>query len=184
MSDDQFFDFCQANREWRMERTAEGDILVMSPSGSETSRRNAYLTAKLFSWAEQDRSGVAYDSSAGFRLPDRATLSPDASWVSKAKLSNVSAEERKKFPSLCPDFVVELRSPTDRLSDLKDKMQQYIDNGARLGWLIDPESDPHRVYVYRPGQAVDELIKPEHVSAEPELPGFLLEPTYFWNPGW
>jgi len=138
MTDDQFFDFCQVNRELRMERTAEGDIVIMLPAGFESGRRNATITARLRIWAERDGLGVVVDSSAGFRLPNGATRSPDAAWVLKSRIEPFSIEEREKFLPLCPDFVIERRSPTDRLADLKKKLVEYVDNGARLGWLLDP----------------------------------------------
>jgi Uma2 family endonuclease len=180
MNDDQFFKFCQFNRDLRIERTARGDILVMAPAGSESSRQNADLTMQLRVWAKQEGSGIVYDSSAGFKLPNGATRSPDASWILKSRLKRFSQQARQKFLPLCPDFVVELKSPTDRLSDLQAKMREYVNNGARLGWLINPET--MQVLVYRPGSPVEVLDKPEGVAGGPEFPGFVLDLSEIWNP--
>lgn len=181
MTADQFFEFCQINRDWRMERTVQGDILIMAPAGGEASSRNLELSAQLRNWAKRDGSGVAFDSSAGFTLPDGATRSPDAAWVRKARLKNLTAEQKQKFLPLCPDLVVELLSPSDRLSTAQDKMQEYLENGAQLGWLIDPKH--RRVYVYRPGVDVQCLEDPETLPGEPLLSGFLLDLKEIWEPG-
>jgi len=180
MTEDQFFLFCQINKELRIERTAKGDLIIMPPTGGETSHRNSDLTTALNSWAKQDGGGVAFDSSGGFRLPDGSMRSPDAAWVRRSRLAGLTPEEKKKFLPLCPDFVVELRSENDRLSDLQEKMQAYIDNGAQLGWLIDPQE--RRVYVYRPQHEVECLENPSSVSGEPELPGFVLALQEIWEP--
>ena len=173
MTDDQFFDFCQANRDLRIERTAEGDIMIMMPAGFGSGRRNARITAQLSAWAERDGTGIAVDSSAGFKLPNRATRSPDAAWVLKSRLTGFSNEELEKFLPLCPEFVIELRSPSDRLADLQRKLAEYIENGARLGWLIDPLNG--QVLVYRPGRAVEVLDHPQTISGDPELPGLVMD---------
>jgi len=180
MNDDQFFDFCQANRELRIERTADGDILLMSPTGAKSGQRNAIITMRLGIWAERNGKGVVFDSSTAFRLPNRAIRSPDAAWVLKSKLKRFSTVEQEKFLPLCPDFVIELKSPTDRLADLKKKLKEYIDNGARLGWLLNPEA--RQVLIYRPGRAVEVVNHPEAVSGEPELPGFVLDLKAIWEP--
>ncbi|HMD98053.1 MAG TPA: Uma2 family endonuclease [Terriglobia bacterium] len=173
MTDDQFFDFCQVNRDLRIERTAEGEIVIMLPAGFGSGCRNAIITEQLRAWAKRNGTGVAVDSSAGFKLPSGATRSPDAAWILKSRLKPLSIEEREKFLPLCPDFVVELRSPTDRLADLKRKLEEYIDNGARLGWLIDPPG--RQVFIYRPARTVEVLDHPETVSGDPELAGFVLD---------
>jgi Uma2 family endonuclease len=180
MNDDQFFDFCQANRELRIERTADGDILIMSPTGSRSGSRNAKITMRLGNWAERTGTGIVFDSSSGFRLPNGATRSPDAAWVLKSRLQPFSIAEREKFLPICPDFVIELKSPTDRLEELKNKLREYLDNGARLGWLLNPEL--RQVLVYRPAGAVELLDHPEAVSGDPELPGFVLELKEIWDP--
>lgn len=178
LSDDEFFEFCQLNRDLRIERNAGGGITIMPPPGGETSDRNAEITMQLRLWAKRDGTGVTFDSSGGFVLPNEAMLSPDASWVSRDRFAALTAEQRTKFPPLCPDFVIELRSPTDSLPALRSKMQEYIGNGARLGWLIDPREG--QVHVYRPGSPVEILQQPQSVSADPVLPGFTLEMADIW----
>lgn len=181
MTEDEFFEFCQINGDWQIERTAQGDILIMAPAGAESSYRNAELIAQLMAWAKRDGSGVAFDSSGGFALPNTATRAPDASWVRKTRLQNLSSEQKEKFLPLCPDFVAELLSPADRLPVAQEKMQEYLDNGAQLGWLIDPK---HRqVYVYRPNAAVERLDAPETLPGDPLLPGFILDLRDIWKPG-
>ena len=138
LTDNQLFELCLANRELQIERTAEGDLIIMPPVGGETGWRNAELTAALVGWAHRDGTGVAFDSSAGFLLPNGAMRSPDAAWVRRVRLEKLTPEQKRKFIPLCPDFVVEIRSPTDSLRALQAKMQEYITNGAALGWLIDP----------------------------------------------
>jgi Uma2 family endonuclease len=178
MTDEKFFEFCQLNSELRIERTVLGDVLIMPPTGGETSDRNAEITRQLRNWARQDGTGVAFDSSAGFNLPNGATRSPDASWVERSRLENLTLEQKRKFLPLCPDFVIELRSPSDRLADVKGKMQEYIDNGARLGWLFDPSN--RQVYRYRPG-IIEPLDNPQEIS-DPLLPGFVLNLREIWDP--
>ena len=138
---DQFFEFCQANKELRIERTAQGDCEIMALTGGETSWRNSGLIAQLYNWAESDGSGVVFDSSGGFIFPNGAIRSPDVSWVKKIRLAALTSEQKQRFLPLCPDFVIELRSPSDSLKALQDKMQEYIESGASLGWLIDPEAN-------------------------------------------
>lgn len=178
LTDDQFFEFCQLNRELRIERTAHGELSIMPLTGWETSEHNSEIGMQLRLWAKRDGTGVSSDSSGGFKLPNGATRSPDAAWITHARLATLSAEQKKKFLPLCPDFALELRSPTDSLSTLQAKMQEYIDNGARLGWLIDPEQ--RRVYVYRPEVPVEILENPETVSGDPVLPGFTLDLREIW----
>lgn len=178
LSESQFFALCQLNRDLRIERSAQGEMLIMPPAGGGTSQRNARITGRLVVWAERDGTGVTFDSSGGFRLPSGAVRSPDASWVDRSRLDQVEAKQRERFLPLCPDFVVELRSPSDRLEDLQAKMQEYLDNGARLGWLLDPR--PRHLYVYRPDADVERLENPETVSGEPVLPGFVLDLREIW----
>ena len=173
LTDDQFYEFCRLNRELRIERTAQGELWIMAPAGWDSSRRNLEIAIQLGLWAKRDGTGVAVDSSAGYLLPSGAGRAPDASWVRHDRLAALTAEERAKFLPLCPDFVIELRSPTDGLSALQDKMREYMDNGTQLGWLIDPLGD--QVFVYRPGAPVERLEEPDSVSADPLLPGFRLE---------
>jgi Uma2 family endonuclease len=178
LTDDQFFEFCQINRDLRIERTATGELLIMSPTGSETGGSNFKLAVQLGNWTEQDGTGIGFDSSTGFTLPNGATVSPDISWVKLERWNALSKQQRKTFAPISPDFVVELRSPSDTLKDLQDKMQQYINNGVKLGWLIDRKQ--RRVYTYRPGVPVQQLNNPETVSGEPELPGFVLKLGKIW----
>ncbi len=179
MTQDQFFEFCQANRDFRIERTAEGDLLIMPPAGGETSHRNAGLTAVFYVWARRDGSGLVFDSSGGFQLPNGATRAPDVAWVRRSRWDALTAKERRGFAPLCPEFVLELRSPSDDLSKLQEKMEEYVANGARLGWLIDPVS--RRVHVYRGDGRVEILEDPSSVSGDPTLPGFVLELSDIWG---
>jgi Uma2 family endonuclease len=178
LSYDQFLELSSINRDLRLELTAKRELTVMPPAGGETSRRNIELAAQVWVWAKRDGTGVAFDSSGGFTLPNGAVRSPDASWVERSRLEALSAEQREKFLPLCPDFVIELRSPTDRLSVLQDKMREYLDSGARLGWLIDPQQK--RVYVYRPQAPIQQLDAPEKISGHPVLPDFVLDLREVW----
>lgn len=178
LTDDQVYELCQANREWRIERTAERELIVMPPVGGETSEDNAEITRQLGNWAKRDGRGRVFDSSAGFILPDGAIRSPDAAWVATLRLAPLTAEQRKRFMPLCPDFVIEIRSPTDRLQPLQDKLHEYLRNGTQLGWLIDPEN--RCVYVHRAGTSVVRLEAPETLSGEPLLSGFALDLREMW----
>ena len=180
LTEDQFFALCQLNRDLRLERNAEGDIIVMPPTGGETGNRNAEITGQLVIWTKQDGIGAAFDSSTGFKLPNGADRSPDAAWVQKSRLAVLTQEEKEKFLPLCPDFVIELLSPSDELEEVKAKMDEYIENGARLGWLLEPRS--RRVYVYRPGESVIVIENTGQISGEPELPGFVLNLREIWEP--
>ncbi|BAY97519.1 hypothetical protein NIES37_14610 [Tolypothrix tenuis PCC 7101] len=172
LTDEQFFQMCQKNRNYRFERTASGEVLIMAPTGGETSNRNGRLTQKLFNWVDTNDLGIAFDSNGGFKLPNGAERSPDASWVKIDLWNALTPEQQEKFAPICPDFVVELRSPSDSLKDLQEKMREYIENGARLGWLIDRKNQ--RVEIYRPGKDVEILDNPESLSGEDVLPGFVL----------
>ncbi len=181
MDEEQFFEFCRLNRDWRIERTADGDLEIMPPTGGETGNRNLKIALQLGQWTERDGTGVAFDSSTGFVLPNGATRSPDASWVRRERLQTLSAEQKSKFPPLSPDFVVELRSPSDPLSTVEAKLREYIENGARLGWLIDPET--RRAHIYRPNEPVQVLEDPDSLSGDPVLPGFILDLRRIWETG-
>jgi Uma2 family endonuclease len=173
LTDDQFFELCQKNRDYRFERTSDGELIIMPPTGGETSNRNARLTQRLMNWADTNELGIAFDSNGGFKLPNGADRAPDASWIKIERWNALTSEQRQKFLPLCPDFVVELRSPTDSLKTTQEKMQEYIDNGARLGWLIDQKNQ--RVEIYRQGQDVEILQSPASLSGEDVLPGFVLD---------
>jgi len=178
LTDAQFYQLCADNPELRLELTAKRELLIMSPTGGKTGRRNARLTERLARWAEEDATGVTFDSSTGFTLPNGAKRSPDASWVKRERWESLSEEQQEGFVPLCPDFVVELRSRRDRLATLQAKLEEYVENGARLGWLIDPAVK--RVYVYEPGKAVERLEKPESLSGEPVLRGFRFDVSEGW----
>ncbi|HBL11422.1 MAG TPA: hypothetical protein DD379_08450 [Cyanobacteria bacterium UBA11162] len=175
LTDEQFEQICRTNRDLKFERTAQGELVVMSLTGGDTGRRNIKLSARLENWSSQSNLGVAFDSSTGFRLPNGAIRSPDAAWVRLERWQALTSEQRKKFVPLCPDFLVELRSPSDELEDIQAKMQEYLANGLLLGWLI----DPHRqvVEIYRPNQSVEILNHPTTLSGEEVLPEFVLNLT-------
>ena len=178
MDDVQLTRFCQDNEGLRVEQTAEGEIIIMPPVGIEGSSRNFKLYAPFGIWQQQVGGGECFESSAGFRLPNGALRSPDISWVRQEQLDRLTPEQWGKFPPLCPDFVLELRSRTDRLTTLKEKMVEYLENGAKLGWLIDPLQK--QVFVYRPGQPVEHLKVPATLSGEPVLAGFTLDLARVW----
>lgn len=181
MDDEQFFQFCQLNRDLRIERTATGKVIIMSPAGGETGSRNAELTFALRQWAKRNKRGVAFDSSTGFILPNSAIRSPDGAWVLRERLTSLTPRQKQKFLPLCPDFVIELRSPTDEVADLQEKMVEYIANGAQLGWLLIPETQA--VYIYRPDAAPEHLQNPTQINGEPVAPGFVLELADIWDAG-
>lgn len=161
------------NPDARLERARDGTLVLMPPTGADGSRRNLNLAIQIGAWNEAARLGVAFDSSGGFELPDGSVRAADAAWVSLPRWQRLTQAQRKTFAPLCPDFVVELRSPSDRMADLREKMTDYIANGVRLGWLIDPYEK--RVEAYRPDREVEELLAPESLAADDVLPGFLLK---------
>jgi Uma2 family endonuclease len=178
LTDEQFFQLCQNNRDLRLERTAEGELIIMPPTGWESGNRNSRLTQRLGNWTDADGNGLAFDSSTGFKLPNGANRSPDASWVKRERILALNPDPARFLP-LAPDFVVELRSANDSLKELQQKMQEYIKNGVRLGWLIDPQNQ--RVEIYRPGQDVEVLQSPHNLSGEDVLPGFMLDLAQILN---
>ena len=178
LTDEQFFQLCQNNRDLRFERTATGQLIIMPPTGSETSDRNAELTYQLRAWSRQSQLGKSFDSSGGFKLPNGAERSPDASWVDKERWNRLTSAEKEAFAPLCPDFVVELMSPSDSLEKTRLKMQEYMENGARLGWLINRRQQ--QVEIYRPDQEVEMLQNPQFLSGETVLPDFTLDLTDIW----
>lgn len=180
VTQEQFAALAAANRDLRLERTAQGELIVNPPTGWETGERNCSLTGQLYRWYEEHVDlGKVFDSSTGFILPNGATRSPDASWVSQERWQALTPEQKGTFANICPDFVVELRSSSDSLKSLQAKMREYIDNGTLLGWLIDPQQ--RRVEFYRPGKDVDVLENPAQLLSEAVLPGFVLNLRRVWG---
>ncbi|MBA2748711.1 MAG: Uma2 family endonuclease [Tatlockia sp.] len=178
LSDEQYFQLCQANRDLRFERTATGELIIMPPTGGETGNRNGRISQQLFNWADVDATGIAFDSSTGFRLPNSAFRSPDAAWIKLERWDTLTSSQKQKFIPLCPDFVIELLSPSDRTSVIQDKMLEYLANGTQLGWLIDRKSQ--QVEIYRVNTEVEIIASPIALSAEAVLPGFILNLEPIW----
>jgi Uma2 family endonuclease len=178
LDDDALLKFCAANSDLRIERTSDGELIIMPPTGGETGNRNHELNGQFFMWERQDGTGKGFDSSTGFSLPNGAMRSPDYAWVLKSRWDALTKEQRRKFSPLCPDFVMELRSDSDLLHDLQAKLDEYIACGARLGWLIDPIGG--RAYVYRPGRAVEVFERPPELRGDPELPGLVIDLREVW----
>jgi Uma2 family endonuclease len=168
-----FYALCQANPDIQFERTAKGELIIVSPVGGISGKGEADLIGALWLWNQQTGLGVVFSSSTIFTLPNGADRSPDAAWVSSDRWEALTPQEQEKFPPLCPNFVIELRSPSDRLKSIQEKMQEYRDNGAQLGWLIDPQNQ--KVEIYRQGQSVEVLDFPTSLSGENVLPGFVLD---------
>jgi Uma2 family endonuclease len=181
IDDDALFDLCARNEMLRIERTAEGELLIMTPAGGETGRRNVRFAQRLANWSDADGTGVTFDSSTGFLLPNGAERAPDAAWVRMDRWNGLTASQREKFPPLCPDFVAEIASPSDSQRQLEAKMREYIENGAQLGWLLLPKHK--RVLVYRADGSVTRLDDPETVDGEAVLPGFVFRPREIWSNG-
>ncbi|MEH2364714.1 Uma2 family endonuclease [Nostoc sp.] len=180
VTQEQFAALAAANRDLRLERTAKGELIVNPPTGWETGRRNSSISGELYLWwRNAGEPGKIFDSSTGFILPNGATRSPDASWVSGERWEALTSEQKGTFANICPDFVVELRSSSDTLKSVKDKMREYIDNGARLGWLINPQQ--RRVEIYRLAKDVEVLENPAELSGEVVLPGFVLNLRRVWD---
>jgi Uma2 family endonuclease len=178
LSDDELFRLCASNRTIRIERTAQGELMLMHPTGGETGNRNFDLAVLVGIWNRQTRLGRGFDSNTGFLLPNGAMRAPDVAWVRSERWDALSEEERKKFLPLCPDFVIELRSESDRLGILQEKMREWIDNGCRLGWLIDPVEE--NAYIYRSNGSVEAVESFDAVlSGEDVLPGFELSLSEF-----
>jgi Uma2 family endonuclease len=179
MTDEQFFEFCQLNRDLRIERNQFGKISIMPPTGSETGNRNFNLSGQLYIWSEADGTGICFDSSTGFKLSTGAERSLDAAWIKLNRWNSLTPEQQIKFAPICPDFVIELRSESDNLQTLKDKMLEYMQEpGIQLGLLIDRKN--RHVYIYRPGEDVECLENPDVVNCEPILPGFVLKMGKIW----
>ena len=178
MTDDEFVAFCQQYEDCFVECTAEGEIIIMPPNYSRTGEQNLEIGAQLLMWTKKDGRGRAYDATAGFRLPNGARRSPDASWIRKDRIAALPQEQQRRFYLLCPDFVIELRSSTDRINRLKAKMEEYMANGAELGWLIDPKK--RTVWIYRTGRAAECVVNAERIPGEGPVAGFVLELADIW----
>lgn len=174
----EFEQLCRDNPDLRLELTSTGGLIVMPPAGSKTGQRNFSLSGQFRVWVEKDGTGVGFDSSTGFTLPDTAVLSPDVSWVRRDRWDALTQAEQERFAPLCPDFVIELRSRWNTLKAQQEKMQEYLENGTQLAWFIDPRE--RRVYIYRPGEEVEVLTDAAIVSGDPVLKGFVLQLTELW----
>ncbi len=183
LSDDLLLELSSLNDTLRLERNAQGELEILPPTIPTTGNREHNVNLDLGNWARVDGTGAVFGPTAGFTLPNGAIRSPDASWIRKARIAELTGEQREGFWSICPDFVIELRSASDTLRGLRRKLEEYMENGARLGWLIDPLDRRRRVYVYRPNAPVEMLDGPETLSGEPELPGFTLNLQPVWEPG-
>ena len=172
-TDDKFVEMVAANKDLRLELSSQGELSIMSPTGGETGDRNLELGGQVWFWNRQNGLGKAFDSSTGFKLPNGATRSPDVSWIKIARWNALTPEQRKRFLPLCPDFVIELVSESDDLADTQAKMREYIANGLRLGWLINPKNK--QVEIYRQNQEIEVLQSPANLSGENVLPGFILD---------
>jgi Uma2 family endonuclease len=179
VSHEQFVQLALANRDLQLERTATGELIVMPPTGSDTGKRNFDIAGQLWLWNRQTKLGVAFDSSSGFHLPNGCDRSPDVAWIRQDRWDALSIEQQETFAPICPDFVLELRSQNDSIEKLRAKMREYMDNGARLGWLIDRQNQ--QVEIYRPGQDVEVLNHPLSLSGDDVLPGFVLDLTEVWR---
>ena len=175
----QFEDLCAANPDIKFERTPAGELVIMSPTGGETGRSNAELSADFVTWNRRTQLGVVYDSSTCFKLPGGGDRSPDVAWVKQSRWEALTPEQRRKFPPICPDFALELVSPRDRPLMVRAKMQEYLGSGLQLGWLINPQDK--QVEVYQAGQDPPEVLEaPMTLSGEPVLPGFVLNLAWLW----
>lgn len=179
MDDDRYFDFCQQNPKLRIERTAEGKIVIMPPVGFDSQDQEFQVGRQLGDWADKDGRGRACGPTAEFILPNRAGRAPDASWVSYSQLRKLTEDERSKFPHLCPEFIIEVKSPSDRTKALKAKMREWLENGVQLAWLIDGRT--RTVTIYRPGREPEELADPAVVVGEGPIKGFRLKMSKVWD---
>jgi Uma2 family endonuclease len=178
LTQEQFYQLCVNNRDLHIERNANGDLVIMPPTGGQTGNRNGRLIQQLFNWSDSDGTGIAFDSSTGFILPNGANRSPDASWIPLTKWDALTDQEKQRFLPLCPDFAIELLSPSDNLAKNQEKMQEYLDNGMMLGWLINPVQQ--QVEIYRQGKQVEILNAPNNLSGENVLSGFVLDLQLIW----
>ena len=173
LSDEQFYQLCQINENWQLEETAKGKLLIMPPVGAISGNRESELNGYVWLWNRQTKLGKVFSSSTIFILPNGGKRSPDVAWIANERWETLTSEEQEKFAPICPDFVIELRFRTDSLSQLQDKMQEYLDSGLRLGWLIDPKNQ--QVEIYRQNQPKELVSLPTNLSGENVLPGFTLE---------
>ncbi|MBW4510230.1 MAG: Uma2 family endonuclease [Scytonematopsis contorta HA4267-MV1] len=176
---EQFYQLCEDNPDLKLERNAQGELIIMPPTGGETGKSNSSINGQTWLWNEQNQLGEVFDSSTGFTLPNGADRSPDVSWVEKSRWDALSKEQKEKFIPLCPDFVIEIMSPNDSLTKTQNKMQEYMENGCRLGWLINRKKQ--EVEIYRLGQEVEVLKLPQTISGENVLPGFVLNMQKIWG---
>ncbi len=179
LNDEEFFAFCLQNSELRIERSAEGEVEIRPLLGAGSSHRNVLVAHGLANWATHDGTGVVFDSLCGFILPNEAMRAPSATWVRRSLLTPLTPEQKERFLPVCPDFVIEVRSPSDSLALTHEKMREYIENGALLGWLLDVPSK--QAHVYRPDHPAEQFDAPKNLSGEPELPGFTLDLAGVWE---
>jgi len=179
LTDNQFYQLCRQNPEVKFERNADGELLIMPPTGGETGNCNIEIAADFVFWNRQTQLGICFDSSTCFKLPNGANRSPDVAWISKDRWNALTPEEQEKFPAIAPDFVLELMSPSDTLKETQEKMQEYINNGVKLGWLINPKM--RQVEIYRLGQPIEILASPQQLLGEDVLPGFILNLQIIWK---
>ena len=177
LSDDQFYQLCQINEDWKLEQTAKGELIIMPPVGAISGNRESEFNADVVIWNRQSKLGKVFSSSTVFTLPNGGNRSPDVAWIANERWESLTIQEKEKFAKICPDFVIELRSRTDSLSQLQEKMQEYLDSGLGLGWLIDPQNQ--QVEIYRQNQTVEIVSLPTTLSGEDILPGFILELPVF-----
>jgi Uma2 family endonuclease len=180
MTDEEFAAFCAEHPDLNFEMTADGDLIVMPPTYSDTGAGSLDVGSQLSSWSRKDRRGVGCDSSTGFVLPNGARRSPEASWTLKSRIEQLGAKKRKAFWHLCPDFVIEIKSDSDRLKTLQKKMLEYVEQGAQLGWLINPENKT--VEIYRLAGEVEKRANLDEIGGEGPVAGFVLDLTYVWDP--
>jgi Uma2 family endonuclease len=178
ITDEQFFQLCQDNRDLRLERNDKGDLIIMPPTGGKTGNSNGRITQQLFNWSDENAAGIAFDSSTGFKLPNGADRSPDAAWIPLEKWQALTPQQRERFLPLSPDFVIELMSPSDDLETTRKKMREYLENGTRLGWLLNRKT--RQVEIYRQGREVEILDNPSSLSGEDILPEFVLDFASIW----
>ncbi|MUL36293.1 Uma2 family endonuclease [Gloeocapsopsis dulcis] len=179
LTDDQYYELCRKHPDLKLERNRAGQLIIMPPTGGETGRKNADIISQLVVWNKKKKLGVVFDSSTEFKLPLGGDRSPDAAWIKLEHWRSLSDESKKKFPPLCPDFIIELRSESDSLKELRAKMQEYLDNGMALGWLIDPQNQ--QVEVYKQNQDIETINSPQTLSGGEILPKFILDFAEIWN---